>query len=106
MNIASRWWQEGEEGTALYPYQYHLSRRSQCAKEYLGINYKAVYQIPSPALDDMQNILITQIKTLLLNRSQVLRLPIRNHCNTLLSLGMSSSQLRAAKPIPWIPDIP
>lgn len=70
MNIASRWWEEQGEGMALHPHQFRLSWRSQRAKQYLGINYKAVYQITSPALDVTQNILIMQIIALLFNRSR------------------------------------
>lgn len=69
-NIASRWWEAQEEGMPLYPYQFRSSRRSQRADSYLGINYKAVYQITPSVLDVMQNILITQIKILVFRISQ------------------------------------
>lgn len=50
--------------------QLPLSHSGQRAKEYLGINYRALSQITSPALDVMQNILIRPIKIPLFNRSR------------------------------------
>lgn len=75
----------------IVPSQFPLSRSSQCAKYYLGINDRAVSQITSPALDVMQNILIMQIKILLFNRSQQLLLPTRSHSSTFLSPGVTCS---------------